>query len=82
MAFDRKYGRVTLERGTIADDEPVFVVRAQDALAPALLEHYASMCEQAGSPERHVRGVVSAAEGFRVWQRTHRTQTPVSAPPG
>lgn len=36
MAVDRKYGRVTLERGTIGEDEPVVVFRAQDKMLPEL----------------------------------------------
>lgn len=80
MAIDRKYGRVTLGRGTVADDEPVFVIRAQDQLAPALIEHYADLCRESGSPEHHVAGVLEAAAQMRGWQAGHHTQVPQSAP--
>jgi hypothetical protein len=35
VAVDRKYGRVTTERGTIGEDEPVIVFRAQSSSWPA-----------------------------------------------
>jgi hypothetical protein len=37
MAVDKKYGRVTLENGSIGEDEPVVVFRAQDVVLPRLL---------------------------------------------
>ena len=40
MARDLKYGTVIVERGTIPDDEPVFVLRAQDALAADTIRYY------------------------------------------
>jgi len=79
MAIDRKYGRVAIERGTIGLDEPVFVIRAQDRLAPELIEHYADLCRRAGSPDHHVAGVHAAAQEIREWQAGHHTQTPASA---
>lgn len=81
MGIDRKYGRVTLEHGTIADDEPVFVLRAQDALAERVLRHYANLCRDAGSPPKHVFGIGEAAGEFLNWQREHHTQIPRSDPP-
>jgi hypothetical protein len=54
MAVDLKYGRVTTEFGTIAEDEPVFVFRAQDRLVPKVLEVYRVLCELLGSPQHHL----------------------------
>lgn len=81
MAIDRKYGRVTVERGTIGKNEKVFVLRAQDALVPALLQLYAAMCRNEGSPESHIMGVLLARDDMIEWQRTHHTQVPRSDPP-
>ena len=51
MPIDRKYGRVTLEnQRRIADDEPVFVFRAQDQLLPGLLLSYRDQCTSPGHP--------------------------------
>lgn len=80
MAIDRKYGHITLERGSIADDEPVVVFRAQDALLPDLLHLYSEMCRNAGSPKRHIEGVAIARDDVVEWQETHQTQIPQSVP--
>lgn len=79
MGYDRKYGRVTLERGTIGDDEPVMVFRAQDALAPAMMAVYYELCELAGSPQHHLAGVAAAREAFLDWQQANPTKVPESS---
>jgi hypothetical protein len=79
MAIDGKYGRVTLERGTIGEDEPVVVFRAQDATLPALLAWYRAQCERAGSPARHLASIDDDAAGVIAWQAGHHTQVPQSA---
>jgi hypothetical protein len=78
MAIDRKYGRVTLEHGTIAEDEPVVVFRAQDVLLPELLQHYRLLCADAGSPPRHLDAIDKATDAIETWQQTHRVQVPNS----
>lgn len=80
MGIDGKYGRVTLERGTIGDDEPVVVFRAQDRLLPKLLKIYRIMCELAGSPQRHLDLIHESAMTIKTWQADHFTQTPQSKP--
>lgn len=79
MAIDGKYGRVTLERGTIGEDEPVVVFRAQDAMLMDVLQHYRELCVAAGSPERHLTAIDAAATAVNVWQAEHPTQVPQSA---
>lgn len=49
MGYDGKYGRVTVEHGTIGDDEPVVVFRSADRLLPKLLKVYRYFCELGGS---------------------------------
>jgi hypothetical protein len=80
MAIDRKYGRVTTERGDIGEDEPVFVFRAQDQVTPWLLVEYEDLCRRAGSPQRHLDGIAAAREQIVAWQADHHTQVPQSAP--
>lgn len=82
MAVDRKYGRVSLERGTVGEDEPVVVFRAQDQLLPELLGAYAQMCIAHGSPAEHIQGLELTARQVLDWQREHHTQVPCSAPGG
>lgn len=79
MGIDSKYGRVTTEFGTIGEDEPVIVFRAQDRLVPDLLKVYNIMCKLAGSPDHHMELVHGADEpAFLAWQAGHHTQTPTS----
>lgn len=78
MAIDGKYGRVTTEHGTIGEDEPVIVFRAQDALSPAVLAVYAALCGLAGSPQRHLDLVESTRKQFLGWQAAHAPRVPDS----
>jgi hypothetical protein len=78
MAIDGKYGRVTTEHGTIGDDEPVVVFRAQDKLLPDVLLHYRELCEEAGSPDRHLDLITSTRHTVMKWQEDHHTQVPRS----
>ena len=81
MAVDLKYGTVFLEHGTIAKDEPVFVIRAQDRLAKELLWYYKSLCAKALCPQNHLDGIDAVRDQFAAWQADNRTQTPKSAKP-
>jgi hypothetical protein len=78
MGIDNKYGRVTLEHGTIGEDEPVVVFRAQDRLLPKLLKVYRIFCELAGSPQRHLDLIDDTAARVKAWQVDHHTQIPRS----
>lgn len=71
MAIDTKYGQVTTERGTIGEDEPVVVFRAQDRLLPRLLKVYRIFCELAGSPPHHIKAIDEAAFVVKTWQIDH-----------
>jgi hypothetical protein len=42
------YDRIQDPEGKIPDDEPVFLLRGQDVLAPIALETYANECERYG----------------------------------
>lgn len=78
MAVDNKYGIVTLEKGTVGDDEPVVVFRAQDRLLPKLLKVYKILCELAGSPQHHLDAIHLAAMKVKAWQDRNPTKTPSS----
>ncbi len=71
MAYDRKYGKVTIERGTIGDDEPVFLIRSRDRAAPAAIRAYAIAAERAGADEAMVAEVRAAAVVVAEWQCEH-----------
>lgn len=78
MAIDRKYGKVTLEHGSIGDDEPVIVFRAKDKLLPEVLAYYYHLCGQAGSPRRHLRILSETMTAIVGWQDENDTKTPDS----
>jgi len=78
MAIERKYGRVTTERGTIGEDEPVVVFRAQDALLPELLAMYLHICHTAGSPQHHLDGIKKTIVEVEAWQAKNFTKIPTS----
>lgn len=68
MALDRKYGRVTTERGTIGKDEPVVVFRAQDFLLPKVLAYYTLFCLGAGARRDHIDEILTARDAVVHWQ--------------
>ena len=78
MPIDTKYGRVIVERGDIGGDEPVVVFRAQDRLLPAVLDAYADLCREAGSPANHIQGIQWTRDFVTAWQADNHTQTPRS----
>jgi hypothetical protein len=50
-----------------ADDEPIFILRAQDILAPAIVAEWATRAGFAGTPEAKVNEAVALAEKMAAW---------------
>ena len=48
MALSGKYGKLAIPK--IASEEPVFILRAQDALAPTVIRMYQLLAESHGRP--------------------------------
>lgn len=78
MAIDPKYGRVTFERGTIGDDEVVFVFRGQDELLLKVLSYYERLCQFNKAPVRHLESIDRAMDAVEAWQATNATKQPTS----
>jgi hypothetical protein len=80
MAKDLKYGEVSMERGGIPTDEPVWVLRGRDKTSIATLKAYRVLCEMAGSPERHLEMIDANIAVIRRFQEDHpdRVQVPAS----
>lgn len=78
MAIDAKYGKVTLEHGTVGDDEPVVVFRAKDVLLPKVLAYYVLFCLKAGSPRRHIDIILASRDKVVDWQKRNATRVPNS----
>jgi hypothetical protein len=78
MAQDRKYGKVTAERGDRVhgspgvplneSDEPVFILRAQDGTSVATLFAYMQESAKIGAPEEHIAAVDEVISDFMRWQ--------------
>lgn len=77
MAIDPKYGRVTLEHGTIGEDEVVVVFRATDEHLPRVLTNYLHLCSST-SPQRHLDLILSTLDTVTAWQKKNETRTPTS----
>jgi flavorubredoxin len=63
MAISEKYGKVAIPK--IGDDEPVFIIRAQDKLAEPTIEMYRALVASHGSSlAEDLQKVIDA---FRRW---------------
>lgn len=78
MAEDLKYGKVTLERGTIGENEPVVVFRSRDKLLPKVLSYYLLFCLKEGSPDKHLNLIIKRIREIQEWQKSNETQIPKS----
>jgi hypothetical protein len=67
MAVDRKYGKVTLQYGAVPKDEPVFVLRGQDAHALDTLRFYLNTCIMMGASADHLTFVKESISKIESW---------------
>lgn len=72
----RDYDPIQDPRGRIAEDEPVFLIRAKDALAPAILGLYADLLRQHINDRAMVANVEEHAQRMRDWQAANEKQHP------
>lgn len=74
MGYSDKYGYVSTTRhgrtGPIGEEEPVALIRAQDALAVPLMQEYRKMCKKAGCASDHIDSVERQIENIRGWQES------------
>lgn len=82
MAVDSKYGKITAERGdrvhgkpgvplNESGDEPVFVIRAQDACGPSAVHEYALIARGRGTTETFVSDIFAVVDEMTAWQAAH-----------
>jgi len=55
----------------LEEDEPCFVLRAQDKLAADAILNYAALCRDAGCSEEHVTAINHSVSAFDTWAETH-----------
>lgn len=68
MSKSGKYGIITTTGKALHPDEPVFLLRATDPLAPAAIKAYAQQCMYAGCDNAHVIAVLEHEDAVRRWQ--------------
>jgi hypothetical protein len=56
--------------------EPIFVLRAQDQLAPLIVRKWAHLAAQAGVPKAKVREALACADEMIDWQTQHGAKRP------
>lgn len=59
-----------------ADDEPVFVLRAQDKHAPAMVRIWAGAALASGTPQAKVNEALDLANAMESWQSEHSAKVP------
>lgn len=60
-----------------ADDEPLFVLRAQDKFAPVLVEIWRTLVKEESDGEtRKTHDAMLLAEEMREWQAKHGSKVP------
>lgn len=70
------YDRIQDPEGKIREDEPVFLIRAQDALASMTVEAWADFAEQWGASVSIVLAARVHAKRIREWQTKHGLKIP------
>lgn len=71
MALDAKYGQVTVELGDIPEDEPVFLIRAQDSAAGQIVRQYAQVVAGHGATPEFYESVHKVADDIDRWQEAN-----------
>ncbi len=72
MLHARKdYNRIQDPWGRIGPDEPVFIVRAQDKIAPLVMRHWANMQRFFGGSIEMCEMVEAHADLTEKWQKEH-----------
>ena len=70
------YDRIQDPAGLIPDDEPVFLLRGQDKVAPAIVENWAETVSKLGGSQKIVTAAFRQASRMRAWQMQHGGKVP------
>lgn len=72
MKHSRKdYNRIQDPEGKIPEDEPVFLLRAQDEIAPIIVMQWAMLYEQNNGDKKLVELAKNQARDMLEWQIVH-----------
>lgn len=70
------YQRIQDPAGLIPEDEPVFLVRAQDKAGPATVSFWAEEAEAFGAAPEIVSAAREQSRRMEYWQATHGSKVP------
>jgi hypothetical protein len=70
------YNRIQDPAGLIPEAEPVFLIRAQDVTAPAVVEHWADLAAARGASNEIVIAAREQAMRMLDWQRLQKVKIP------
>lgn len=70
------YNRFQDPENKIPQDEPVFLIRGQDLVAPKVLRFYAAHAAGVGADNKLVLAVLNHATAMEHWQREVTSKTP------
>jgi len=65
MAIDQKYGLINIPG--VPQDEPVFVLRGQDAAAVETILHYAEVAYRVGARVEHIEHILKSVQAVARW---------------
>ena len=74
--FREDYNRIQDPLGLIPENEPVFLLRAQDKLAPELLLRWAAKLRLAGGSPEMAAMVEAGAQEMIAWQANMTSKLP------
>lgn len=70
------YNRIQDPEGKIPENEPVFLIRAQDVTAPAVVRYWALRAREMGAAKNITETAYAQAEAMVQWQREHGIKIP------
>lgn len=74
------YAHIQDALGKIPVNEPVFLLRGQDSLAPATLRYYAERATEHRVGPELIKATHDQADAMEFWQLTHRQKLPDMPP--
>lgn len=74
--FRADYNRIQDPLNLIPEDEPVFLLRGQDILAPELLLRWAAKLRLMGGDPNMAKIVEDGAQEMIEWQKNHKNKLP------
>lgn len=81
MIHARKdYMHIQDQTGKVAEDEPVFLLRAKDALAPEVVDFWAWRLEENGGDQVAIDAAREHANKMKEWQKQNESKLPDTPP--